>query len=180
MTQPVVVPDPWFSPRLTALRDCLCDVLSQEPYTPVCECCIVHSAGLPSMDACDCSCEVGDPPVSGRGTAWVQAGPMFAASSRDSRNCAGLTTVQFRLGIYRCVDVGEVVNGELVPPSCETKMAEALLFLQDAAAMRRVVVCCSAIADDDSVIVGWEPVGPSGGCAGGVTTVNIDLNLLAP
>lgn len=161
MTQPTV-PDRLVGPALLALRDCLCNLLNTPPWKPVsCGCCVRHSAGFPPMDACD--------------SAWVRLVQMTASPGR-SRSCPGLTTVRIQLGIYRCV---EVSDGTTLP-SCDTMTAEAIQFAEDAAAMRRAVTCCEAIADFEPFIVGWEPIGPSGGCAGGALTVELTMNMLGP
>jgi|SRR5688500_2246151 len=166
----MAIADPWVTQIATDLLGCLCDTLAQEPYVPVCRCYLKHSENLPPMDACDCACTVGDPPVEGNGEAWVrvvEVGP--APSSRSG--CAGLLEIQLQLGVYRCIQ--GVVDEDGTIPAETTLTTDALDLLKDFGAMRRAVRCCDAISDYDPVIGAWRPVGPTGGCAGGTLMVTL-------
>lgn len=171
MSQPIV-PDPWVSPLVTGLLECLCQTLNAEPYTPVCRCCARHSQSFPPMDACDCSCTVGNPPADGNGEAWVRVVRTYSATNQSRiPGCPTLLVIELQLGIYRCIS--GVPDQDGTPPGCEAITNDALLMLNDAAAMRRAAMCCSAIADLDPVIGAYQPIGPSGGCAGGALTVTV-------
>jgi hypothetical protein len=121
---------------------------------------------------------VGDPPVDGNGEAWVRVArtyPAATATNGIARNPAvcgpGLMGIEFQLGIYRCIK--GVLDDDGTPPDCDVITNDAVLILADQGAMRRAVLCCDALEPYDPVIGEWRPVGPMGGCAGGVLTVSI-------
>lgn len=179
MTAPTV-PDRWIQPALFALKDCLCETLAAAPYTPVCFCCVQHSQGLPPMDRCDCECTFGggeDPVVQGNGQAWVRLVQVFQEQTQiNPRVCQSVLKADVQLGVYRCIE--GVLDTSVDPPglpTCEQLENDALLILADRAAMWRAVQCCTGVKALDPVIGNWVPIGPSGGCAGGVLTVTLSF-----
>lgn len=146
----------------TEVLGCLCDTLQQEGR-PVCRCALYHGASHPPAD--DCACECG----SGQGQAWVRVAGVQAAHRSQGQRLEVCQTnewrIQLELGTYRCVSVLDE-SGE--PPSGSEQTADALAAYEDAATLRRVVLCCPALEDVLMRIDGWDPLGPLGGCAGGV------------
>lgn len=171
MTAPLV-PDRWITPALLALTECLCETLNTAPYTPVCDCCLVHSQTLPPADRCDCGCTVEG--RDGNGQAWVRLVQVSNRVDRSSpRHCASIMDAEVQLGVYRCIE--SVVGDDNELPSCDEMTNDAVLILADRAAMWRAVQCCEAIRGYDPQILNWTPVGPSGGCAGGVLNITLSF-----
>lgn len=167
---------PWITYIGQALTICLCNTISEEAFSinpsikPVCGCCFRWSQDLPPMDACDCTCMVGDPAIEGNGHAWVR----FVGASRPPtvKGCAAFTTVTFQMGIYRCV-TGMDDDGN--PPSCEQLMTDATLLMNDAQVLYRAAFCCDDLAKWSPALGPLVPVGPLGNCAGNALTVTLQV-----
>jgi hypothetical protein len=85
-------------------------------------------------------------------------------------------TVQWagEIGIVRCAaGPRESSSGEYIPPSVEAVTADALRQAQDADAIWRALACCESRSERvrGMVLTSWRPVGPQGGCVGGIWTV---------
>jgi hypothetical protein len=157
-------------PILKALRDCLCAQLYDSPLGPACRCMVVHNFTLPVMDGCDCAC----PDSQGQGDAWVRLvrldpdGQLFGVGPRG---CPTGWQAAIELGTYRCVEVPG--DREILPQSVVDYTAAGLLG--DMHALIRTVACCSALDDYSSGVEFYSPVGPEGGCAGGVLQIRVAL-----
>jgi hypothetical protein len=156
---------------LSVLTACACEAL-REYGRPVCDCTLVHSAQVFTMDGCACSCD--DTDSTGRLTGRIlQIAPAPSTNTTVAGNCGksvmSLVTVQ--LGVMRCITLTD--DGSPAPDDIQT--AEALGFLADEQILRAALNCCT----DVNKLPGrwqltpgqWEPHGPAGGCAGGVITV---------
>lgn len=167
MTGPLV--DNLVAPLLLELRDCLCEQLKRTIAGPVCRCMVVHNFSLPVMDGCDCTCE-----PAGQGDGWVRLvrlEPELSFNPVGSSACPVGWQAVIELGAYRCVQVPE----EAEPLPAQTVTDDALKLLSDMNAMLRVLGCCPAFADRDVGVELWQPIGPSGGCAGGTLQIRVAL-----
>lgn len=172
---PPLVDDPVSWALARELSTCFCDQLEQVS-APV-GCCCLWPGQEVAWDSCD------------PGQAWVRVVQVYPLSNRfpvqdtglDIGPCGsvgGWATV-LELGALRCMP--QPVGSDL--PSCDAYSETARLVLADAHAMRRAVACCDWItnaappgvdASDWQTLFGaWQPVGPAGGCTGGVMTVTV-------
>ncbi len=166
MTTPLS--DNLVAPLLLELRDCLCAELRNTPSGPVCRCMVVHSATLPVMDGCDCTCE-----PAGQGDAWtrlVRLEPDLAIVNAAPQQCPSGWQAVIELGVYRCVETPE--EGEALEPQVVNDTA--LRMLADMNAVLRTL-CCRALTDRDLSVDFWQPIGPEGGCAGGALQIRVAL-----
>lgn len=165
-----VLDDPVAWHLAEALTDCLCTILEAE--APV-QCCCTQFGEAVAWDSCNCR--------NGRdGQAWVRVASMFPTATfpqpytGNPGPCGGNYdgwAVQLELGVLRCAPSPDS-RGRL--PSCEQNTAAARRALADAHIMRRAVMCCDWYGRDAKLIVGaWQPVGPDGGCHGGVLPVTV-------
>lgn len=156
---------------LATVTACVCTKL-RDAGRPACDCCLVHGASVMSMDGCSCDCD--DDTATGRVTGRVlRVIPAPSAVVNPRHSClTAMVQVTLQIGVFRCITIPE----DGAEPGCDVTTAEALGFLADEQAMRAALACCA----DLSQIPGkwqlgageWEPHGPSGGCAGGVISVN--------
>ncbi|MGW0681817.1 hypothetical protein ACWD2L_00445 [Streptomyces sp. NPDC002754] len=156
---------------LATVTACVCAKL-RDVGRPACDCCLKHSSSVLEMDGCTCDCD-DDDEAAGRVTGRVVTiGP--ASSSLDTTgNCqTAMVQVTLQVGVFRCIEIPDATD----EPDCDVATAEALGFLLDEQAMRAAVSCCpdlKRIPGKWQLTPGqWEPHGPSGGCAGGVITVD--------
>lgn len=164
MSAPTPLSDPRAAPLLIGLRDCLRDQLAATVNGRACRTMIVHSAGAPVMDGCACECE------DGQGDAWVR---LVRLDPNDATlgTCDDSWQAVVELGVYRCVPVSE--DGG---PLDEEQVTEpALEALSDMYALLRVYDCCAALRDTDKGVDYWLPVGPAGGCGGGILQFRVGL-----
>lgn len=152
---------------------------------PVCETCVRHGGGLaPSLDCwCDCG--------AGQGSLWLRlaaAGPpgtiaagfgAFGTTTRAGVCPSGMTELSMQVGVMRCVAMAaEGVD-------CASLTGEALAAIEDYECLRAALSCARLPPPlrrvfDGVTVGGWTPLGPSGGCAGGMLTVGARGNLDAP
>lgn len=161
--------DSLVAPLLLALRDCLCAQLAGSVAGPVCRCMVVHNTGIPVMDGCDCTCE-----PAGHGDGWVRLvrlEPEIGLNLATPQACPTGYQAVIELGAYRCVVTPD--DGEALPERDVTDMA--LMLLADMNATLRVLQCCEALRDRDIGVDFWQPIGPSGGCAGGALQIRVAL-----
>lgn len=175
MTRSVVLADSLVAPLLMALRDCLCCQLESSLRGPTCRCVIRHALSTPSMDACDCNCGV-DPATGtdGQGDAWVrlvQLQPEATSLPLGSHACPQGWTAIIELGTYRCITLPE----EAGPLAAQDENDIAMDMLSDMNAMVRALGCCEALTDRDVGVDFWQPLGPSGGCAGGALQIRVAI-----
>lgn len=138
------------------------------------ECCI-RSGELASMDAStfqDLCCS---------GLAWVRIDDIFSTSadfpapdtSVVITGCGPMAWgVVVEMGVMRCAPVGDINN---IPTCGEwTALAEAISL--DQRAMRDAMCCMINQLDPGSVAIGsWSPLPTTGGCAGGVWPITIQV-----
>lgn len=115
------------------------------------------------------------------GLAWVRVTDIFSTSddfpAPDTNvvitGCGPLAWgVTFELGVLRCAPTGD----EYTIPSCEdwTALQEAIFL--DQAAMREAMCCLIGLHDPGSIAIGsWSPLPTSGGCAGGVWSLAVQI-----
>lgn len=169
MTAPTPLSDSLVAPLLVELRDCVCAELARSIAGPVCRCAIAHSVVTPTMDGCDCECE------DGQGDAWVR---LVRLEPEESLEIVGPSVCPtgwqavIELGVYRCVPLpeeDEVLEEQVVSDT-------ALAALADMNALIRVLGCCTALRDAFTGVEFWQPVGPSGGCAGGTLQIRVAIS----
>ncbi|MGW5819191.1 hypothetical protein [Streptomyces noursei] len=150
-------------------------------------CCKGETPEVPKIEGLDEGTpEIVDPPklADGQGMAWVRVQqqqwvPPTAARGGQGQvtasgaSCAGggRWRVTFNLGTLRCVTVPK--DGKPLP--CEGQEKDAFVGFADAEIMRWVVTCCPAVKRLPLVAAQWNPLGPQGGCAGGVMALTVDL-----
>lgn len=106
--------------------------------------------------------------VEGDGQAWIRVGRVFPttgglAQDRTLTECPPALAAEMDVGAVRCI--GTVQDGG-TPPSGITD--DALKTTRDIALLLRAAVCCyTGLLRPDQ----WTPLGPQGGCAGGVWQV---------
>ncbi|MFJ8934027.1 hypothetical protein ACIRLA_46430 [Streptomyces sp. NPDC102364] len=170
MTTPDVVVDSPIGTLLATVTACVCAKL-RSIGRPACDCCLDFGADVMAMDGCDCTCD--DDEATGRVTGRVlQIGPAPSNVIDTTSTChTAAVQVTLQVGVFRCVELSD--DGSA--PTCAQATAEALGFLRDEQAMRAAVSCCPELRDIPGkwrLTPGlWQPHGPSGGCAGGVISV---------
>lgn len=89
----------------------------------------------------------------------------------SERGCGPLYTVA-RIGVesVRCVST---INDQGQAPSVSQVTADADRMLADMEALRTALLCCTSVEGVE--LETWEPVGPSGGCAGGEWIVRVKV-----
>jgi hypothetical protein len=173
----VVVPvmdDPIAWCLADGLRACFCDQLAQVS-APV-GCCCLWPGQEVAWDDCT------------PGQAWVRVVQVYPLSNRfpipddglgvGPCGSSGGWAVVLELGAIRCMPQPQS-NGTL--PRCQEYSDTARLVLADAHAMRRAVQCCdwrstctpNADLEEGLLFGAWQPVGPQGGCTGGVMSVTV-------
>lgn len=168
MTTPLS--DSLVAPLLVALRECVRTELARSVNGPVCRASIRHSVVTPTMDGCDCLCE------DGQGDAWVRLvrldpdgdGQGFALPGVCPQGWVAI----IEMGVYRCVPLPE--EGEALPEDTEHQIA--LAALADMNALVRVVGCCPALRDEHVGVEFWQPLGPTGGCAGSSLQIRVPIS----
>jgi hypothetical protein len=120
---------------------------------------------LPPMDGCDCECTVDG--RDGNGDAWVRLvrmDPDQIVFGLTPRSCPTSWQLVIEMGTYRCGPFSE--DGS---PLSEAELQDMRMAMSsDRAALLRVLGCCTALADRDIAVDSYQPVGPEGGCYGGV------------
>lgn len=170
MTTPTDVDSP-IGTLLATVTACVCARL-RDIGRPACDCCLDH--GLDVMPMSGCSCECDEDGATGRVTGRVlQVAPAPSNTLNATSSClTAMVQVTLQIGVFRCVEIPEATD----EPGCDMRTAEALGFLLDEQAMRAAVSCCpdlKRIPGKWELTPGlWQPHGPSGGCAGGVISVN--------
>lgn len=78
------------------------------------------------------------------------------------------------VGVLRCV---EVVSDDGTPPSTQTITNEAMIGIADQGALRKMLTCDFDWAPygNDKKFIGWSPLGPDGGYAGGEWQIEVRL-----
>lgn len=161
-------------PVLLALRDCLRAELADTSLGPVCRCMVVHSLAPPVMDGCACDCPIPDTTAVGNGDAWVRLvrlDPDSALTAVTSQACPTGWLAAIEIGTYRCAPLSE--DGSALPEREVTDYA--LRMGSDRAALLRVLGCCDALRDRDVGVEFYQPIGPEGGCGGGLLQFRVAL-----
>lgn len=154
------------------IRDCLCAALTNPdrvfPWNPNATQCCVRPGATNVWDACGCDGDGGQLAVlftSGRPTV------SFPEAATGADSCMVTSqAVRFTVEALRCV---------CDSCDCEQLEAGAAAIGDDLEAVLAGLRCCFASNPVDMcstafVIVGWETVGPQGGCAG--VRVMVDVN----
>lgn len=158
--------DTLVDPLLLSLRDCLRAELMRTSSGPVCRCMVVHSLAAPIMDGCDCDCTLPDA-TTGNGDAWVRLvrmDPDTAGVGLTPQACPTAWQAVIEIGTYRCAPISE--DASALPE--QEVSGFALAMGSDRAALLRVLGCCEALEDRDVAVEFYQPVGPEGGCGGGL------------
>lgn len=163
-------------PVANQLLDCLCAALPLEMLAEkVPAHCGFRPGEIVSADASafeDLCCE---------GLAWVRIVDIFP-SSTDFPTPDTLTVITgcgpmgwgvvLEMGVMRCAPTGDFGQ---IPTDAEWFELQQDI-MNDAAAMRRAMCCMIAQYDPSSIAVGsWEPLPTTGGCAGGLWNVTVQL-----
>lgn len=157
---------------MDAVRVCLCEQLGDEGATCFCG---LYPGSLAVADWCSCGTDRRG--QRGCGMAWVRLdrGPWptdtFPQVNQSPNNCGSQLAIQLEVGVYRCMPVSQ---GDGDPPSQVDQANAVLRQLDDMAAIHRVLTCCEAITDRPHVLGTYQPR-DSGGCGGGVWTVQVGL-----
>ena len=159
ITAPAATPilPPYILPVLIDLAECVCTKLAEEGAGRTCWCGIWPGAEV-SWEYCgECA---GD----ACGMGWVRLMAVFPydtfpVASIDLR-CSRPLAYQVEIGALRCLP--QPAEGTVVDPAVMTEVA--LSVAADTWALYRAAECCEA---SDKAIVGYLPLGPSGGCVGG-------------
>jgi len=156
---PVIIPAP-ILPLLFALSDCVCTELTETGAGPTCWCGIYPGAQV-SLEFCS---ECGNDKC---GMGWIRVA--FANPSETfpqaivDPTCRKPLAYQIEVGAARCLPIS--ADGEL--QTVEQMNMAAAEQMQDAWALFRAIMCCGA---PSVAVQQWQPIGPAGGCLGGVWT----------
>lgn len=134
----------------------------------------VPVAGEIAWDACDC----GQLAVTTPTLYPSKTFPLPATEDSDQDVCGTpYLAASYTVSILRCA---AGMDDEGRPPTCDQLAADALVWHQDAAAVRRGLGCCLQDLEAQDRIAGWTlgattAVGPQGGCVGSEITVAVAL-----
>lgn len=152
---------------LREVLDLLTDEVTGCPVDPLpCRVAVYPGQEVP-WDSCEVNA-AGD-----NGQLWASLNPTFSIVNEGS--CQTIT-FQAEIGIVRCV---ATVTDDGQPPSVSEVEMDAAQQGLDADAIYQALMCCAGRSDDirSMILSAWRPVGPSGGCAGGIWTVRGVLNV---
>lgn len=150
----VALPGPWA--LLTAMRDCLCDAITEAgPGREVCFCGIL-AGGTTVQDYAD------------RGQAWVRLvssypSDNFPNPSGALAKCYTPPAWQVEVGILRCAALSDDRGN---PPTLARQQYVAEVQIADMDLIRRAIACCVG-KDYDYALGTYQPIGPIGGVVGG-------------
>lgn len=153
-------------PVMVSLAECLCTQITGSGLPEPCFCGILPG-GEAAYDYCD-SCEDGT-----CGQAWVRLAQAFPSSAFPVPDvgrgtCASPLAFELVVGIVRCAPSPDDQGN---PPSLGDQFATSQLVVADMMAMRRAIMCCAQAQKGRDYTLGFYlPVGPEGGCVGGVWT----------
>lgn len=165
-------------PVITAaekLLGCLTDLLDSE--APVCRSSLVPGQVVVMDECCDCESGMSEGQASVRVDSVYPTLSFPTPLTQGNRVAAGVGVetyaVVLEMGVFRCA---ATMTEDGSPPSAAELTADAVAALRDAQIMRRAARCCFGLDpggdEDELVLVGaWRPVGPAGGCHGGIVTV---------
>lgn len=154
----------------TALVGCLCDELATTPGGAPCWCGTVPG----QLVAMDCGCD-----TDGCGMGYVRLDAMFPSRTFPTpdlaaANCAAPLAARFMVGCFRCVPVMDEAGH--APSETEQAAATGVLYA-DMAAIYTAIRCCVGdvlhLGWSDVAVGTWQPIGPTGGCAGGQWPVTV-------
>lgn len=157
---------------ISLLLNCVCTELNTKGR-PVCSCSVRHAIQWPSMEGC---CDCPDPSASGQAWARFQRiEPTDTSYTADDRLCGLTVMMTIDLGVHRCVSAYD--GNSPYPATTDTYTADALGLINDEYHLRKAILCCPEPAPT-GVLRGWRwrptqsiPLGPMGGCAGIVLTI---------
>lgn len=154
------------------LLACLCAELATNPSPPL-YCCLRGGQEV----AQDLGSRFGDECCQGLGYVKVNniyPSTNFPEQDTEAYDCVRAWAVELEMGVFRCAP-GQV--GSLVP--CADWTATAQQLMHDAQAMRKAACCLFAqLLPGTGTLPGqWTPLGPQGGCTGGVMTVLVQVAL---
>jgi len=129
---------------------------------PVCRASVVP-AGLVAWDACERTSDGRD------GQLWAAVQTLIPANPTGGAAGCWRGIWQAELGVVRCVST---VDDQGRPPPAAWLAEDAWTQARDADALARLVLCCQDRWDPQQQtsgveLVGWDPLGPDGGCVGG-------------
>jgi hypothetical protein len=101
----------------------------------------------------------------------------FPQEPADILRCPTGTIVNVEIGVLRCA---ATMDDQGNPPTAAQLDAEAALLMADRKAIFMALLCdfpADGTMDEDRGIANivWEPMGPEGGCVGGMVTADIEL-----
>jgi hypothetical protein len=157
----------------TILKDAL-DLLTG----PSSECCIspapcrtaLYLGGEVPWDECGSGCGNGK-----SGMLWAKLISVDPQGPAQGGNCdTWQWTAEF--GIVRCI---ATVSNNGNPPSATAIQVDADQQIADADAIFTALNCCASRPEtlQDVTVLRWQPLGPTGACAGGTWTVKGTLNV---
>lgn len=117
----------------------------------------------------------GDIPWDNRCPGWFFVRNGAAAPQGGDHRCSvPMLTHSIYIGVLRCVSV---IDDNGVAPSTQTMTAEAMDAIADSEAILALLNCDFNWAPygGNRKIIGWTPLGPSGGYAGGEWQVDVRL-----
>lgn len=111
------------------------------------------------LDGCDC-CDA-------QARVWARVSSIDATGVAIAPNCPPMLEATIQVGISRCA-----ITGEELPDSSALR-DQAIRGYADMYAMRHAIVTCKTKASYS--LESWQPIGPQGGCYGGIWTINLRL-----
>lgn len=136
---------------------------------PVCES-FVGLGGTVTWDQCAGDCG------GANGQLWANLQSIDPITGESSAGSCQTYLWTAEVGVVRCV---ATVNDAGEPPSGFVKETDAQQQGVDADLIFQALTCCKPLPENiaDVELVSWSPLGPNGGCAGGVWTVRGALSV---
>ena len=117
------------------------------------------------------------------GFAYVRLVRLFPADgvvdAADQRRCRTGLAADMELAVLRCAPMPTETLDAIAPPTAEEQTLAARVVAEDGIAMMATLGALAAAWADvrylDVVLGSWTPLGPTGGCMGGVVPFTVEL-----
>lgn len=154
--------------RLAEIAECLCAEIKNPDWgvPDVCFCGIAPGETVDAIYGGDCQTECG--------MAWVRLDTAYPSLTigqlyADANNCVVPLGMDIELGIMRCIEVGDGLDG----PTAEQLLESSQLQIADMLIMQRAIYCCPSLPNKEMVVGPYIPAGPLGGLVGGSIRISV-------
>lgn len=162
---------PLVSATVVEMIDGLLAVIRERGWTEPCLLALMPGADVP-FDYCDNDdCGEG-------GMAWVRlvlVSPLLNADGTVTASCTTGMDISFEMGMLVGAPRMTQVGDQFVPPTAEENIMASLRQYEQMDAMYEALTCTELSSGFRPAIVNYTPVGPQGGCVGGIWTATIGV-----